>query len=122
MDFNNNNFFNPNMNPYFTPTSFDSDNSNPAMYNINQPYMPSENYPTQYDPYPQSYDYNFQNNFHSSQSSWGFTSLESNFQPHCPQFSQYSFPDSASYPPFPEPPNEEKSSLQRTNDRGPKII
>ena len=39
---------------------------------------------------------------------------ESNCQPHCPQFSQYSFPHSASYPPFPEPPIEEKSSLQRT--------
>jgi len=38
MDFNNNNSFNYNMNPYFTPTSFDSDNSNPAMYNMNQPY------------------------------------------------------------------------------------
>ena len=36
MNFNNNNFFNHNMNPYFTPTSFDSDNSNPAMYNMNQ--------------------------------------------------------------------------------------
>ena len=33
---------------------------------------------------------------------------ESNFQP------QYSFPDSASYPPFPIPPIEEKSSLQTT--------
>jgi len=38
MDFSNNNFFNHNMNPYFTPTSFDSDNSDPAMYNMNQPY------------------------------------------------------------------------------------
>ena len=51
MDFNNNNFFNPNMNPYFTPIS-DPDNSDPAMYNMNQPYMPSWDYPTQYDPYP----------------------------------------------------------------------
>ena len=29
------------MNPYFTPTSFDSDNFDPAMYNMNQPYMPA---------------------------------------------------------------------------------
>ena len=107
MDFNNNNFFNPNMNSYFTPTSFDSDNSDPAIYNMNEPYMPSWDYLTQYD-------YNFQNDFHSSQSSWGFTSPESNFQPHYPQFSQYSFLDSASYPPFLEPPIEEKSPLQRT--------
>ena len=83
MDFNNNNFFNPNMNPYFTPTSFDSDNSDPTMYNMNQPYMPNWYYPTQYDPYPQSYDYNFQTNFYFSQSSWEFTFPESNFQPHC---------------------------------------
>ena len=59
MDFNNNNSSNSNMNPYFTPTSFDSDNSDPAMYNINQPYMSDWDYPTQYNLYPQSYDYNF---------------------------------------------------------------
>ena len=41
MDFNNNNSFNHDINSYFTPTSFDSDNSDPAMYNINQTYMPS---------------------------------------------------------------------------------
>jgi len=46
MDFNNNNSFNHNMNPYFTPTSYDSDNSNPVMYNMDQPYMPSWDYPT----------------------------------------------------------------------------
>ena len=79
MDFNNNNFFNHNMNPYFTPTSFDSDNSDPAMYNMNQPYIPDWDYLTQYDPYSQSYDYKFQNNFHSSQCLWGFTSSELNF-------------------------------------------
>ena len=52
MDFNNNNSFNYNMNPYSTPTSFDADNSDPAMYNMNQLYMPSWDYPNQYDPYP----------------------------------------------------------------------
>ena len=45
MDFDNNNFFNLNMNPYFILTSFDSDNSNPAIYNMNQPYMPGWDYP-----------------------------------------------------------------------------
>jgi len=102
------------MNPYFTPTSFDSDNSDPAMYNMNQPYMPGWDYPNQYDPYPQHNDYNFQNNFNSSQSSWGFTYPESNFQPPCPQVPQYSFPNFDSYTPFPEPPIEEKSSLERS--------
>ena len=47
------------MNPFFSPTSFDSDNSNPAMYNMNQPYMSGWDYSTEYDPYPQSYDHNF---------------------------------------------------------------
>ena len=59
MNFDNNNSFNPSMNPYFTLTSFDSDNSDPVMYNMNQPYMPDWDYPTPYDLYPQSYDYNF---------------------------------------------------------------
>ena len=68
MDFNNNNFLNPNMNPYFTPTSFDSDNSDPTMYNMNQRNIPSWTYPNQYNLCPQSYDHNFQNNFNSSQS------------------------------------------------------
>ena len=39
---------------------------------------------------------------------------ESNFQPHFSQFSQYSFPGSASHPPFPEPPIEEKSELEKS--------
>ena len=51
MDFNNNSF-NPNMNQYFIPTSFDSDNSNPAVYNMNQLYRPDWDYPTQYDHTP----------------------------------------------------------------------
>ena len=79
MDFNNNNSFNYNMNPYFTPTSFDSDNSDPAIYNMNRPYKLDLVCLTQYDPYPQFYDKIFLNNFHSSQSQWGFTSPESNF-------------------------------------------
>ena len=40
------------MNSFFTPISFDSDNSNPVMYNMNQPYMPGWDFPTQYDPIP----------------------------------------------------------------------
>ena len=99
------------MNPDFIPTSFDSDSSNSAMYNINQPYMPGWDYPNQYDPYLKSYDHNFQNNFNSSQSSWGFTSPELNFQLPYPQFL---FPDLDLYPPFPVPPNEEKSNLERS--------
>ena len=50
MDFNNNIFFNPNMNLYFTPISFDLDNFNPDMYNMNQSYRPDWDYSTQYDP------------------------------------------------------------------------
>ena len=59
MDFNNNNSFNYDMNPYFTLTSFDSDNSDPAMYNMNQQFMSGWDYLTHYDLYPQSYDHNF---------------------------------------------------------------
>ena len=33
------------------------------MYNMNQPFMSSWEYPAQYDPFPQSYDDNFQNQF-----------------------------------------------------------
>ena len=50
MDFNNNNFFNPNMNPYFFPTSIESDNSNLAMDNMDQSYSLDWVYPTQHDP------------------------------------------------------------------------
>ena len=119
MEFNNNNSFNPNMNSYFTSTPLDSDNSNPTFYNMTQPNIPGWTYPNQYNPYPHSYDYNFQNNFNSSQSQWGFTSRELNFQPPCPpcspcrQFTQYSFPDFASYTPFSGPPIEEKSGVRK---------
>ena len=117
MEFNNNNFFNPNMNPYFTPTPFDLDNSNLLFYNMNQPSTPGWTYPNQYNPYPQSYDCNFQNNFNSSQSQWGFTSPELNFQPPYPPYPpspQFTFPDFASYTPFLEPRCEEKSELEKS--------
>ena len=94
------------MNPYFIPISFDLDNSNPALYNMNQQHTSDWIYPTQHNTYPQSYDKNFQNNFHSSQSRWGFTSLEPNFQSPYPQ----SFLKFALYTPFLEPPTEENSN------------
>ena len=81
---------------------------------MNQPYIPDWNYPIQYNPYPQYYNQDFQNNFYTSQSQWRITSPESNFQPPCPQFSQNSFPDFGSYTPFPVPPTEEKSDLKRS--------
>jgi len=112
-----NNSFHPNNNPYFTQTSFYSDNSNPALYNMHQPHTPGWPYPNQYDPYPLSNNYNFHNNFNSSPSHWGFTYPKSNFQTPClpcPPGPQYSFPDSASYTPFSEPPIEEKSELLRS--------
>jgi len=52
MEFNNNNSFNPNMNPYFTPTPFDSDNFNLTFYNMNQPNTPGWTYLNQYNPCP----------------------------------------------------------------------
>jgi len=112
MDFNNN-FFNPNINSYFTPTLFDSNNSNLALHNKDKSNKPDWMYSTQYNPYLQSYNKKLKNNFNSSQSQWGFTSLVSNFQPLCPQFSQYSFPNFTSCTPFPEPPIEEKYDIEK---------
>ena len=77
MDFNNN----PNMNPYFIPTSFDSDNFNPDMYNMNQPYISNCDYPTQYVSQSQYYEQDWNNHYHSSQSRWGYNSPESYGQP-----------------------------------------
>ena len=99
------------MNPYFTPTPYDSDNSNPAFYNMHQPNTPGWPYPNQYDPYPPSNNYNFHNNFNSSQSHWGFTYPESNFQPPCPPYppSPQHFQDTYSVPPV---QNETPSILE----------
>ena len=49
----NNNFYNFNGNPYYTPTSFDSDITNPAYHNFNQPSVPDWIYPNQYMPQSQ---------------------------------------------------------------------
>jgi len=115
----NNNFFNFNGNPCYTSASF-SDITYPTYNNFNQFSVSDWSNPNQYNPCPQSYDHNFQNNSNSSQSQWGFTSPESNFQPTfppyppCPQFSQYSFPDFASYTHFLDQPIEEKSELDKS--------
>ena len=52
----NNNFSNFNGNLYYTPTSVDSDITNPAFYNSNQLSMPDWSYPNQYMPYSQYYE------------------------------------------------------------------
>ena len=46
MDYNYN-YSNAYGDPYFTQTSFDSDTTNPAYYNFNQPSMPDWSYPNQ---------------------------------------------------------------------------
>ena len=69
-----NNSVNPNMNPYFISTSFDSNNSYPVLNNMNQPNNLDLIYSTQYNPYHLSDDQHFQNNFNSSQSRRGFIS------------------------------------------------
>jgi len=89
---------NSNFNPYYTPNYY-SDITNPAYPNFDQSSVPEWSYPNEYNPHPPSYDYNFHNNFNSSQSSWGFESPESNSQPNCPpypsspHFSQNSYSD-----------------------------
>jgi len=110
IDFNNN-FFNSNMNPYFTPTSFDSDNSNPAFNNMNQSKRPDWMYSTQYNSYLQSYDQIFQNNLNSSHSRSEFASPEPNFQP---PFHNIFFSNFASYTSFLESPTKEKSELEKS--------
>ena len=62
----NNNFFNPNMNPYFTSISL-SNSSNSALKNMNQLNNLDWMYLTQYNPYRLSDDQHFKNNFNSSQ-------------------------------------------------------
>ena len=110
MDFNNNNSFNHNMNSYFTLTSFDLDNSDPAIYNMNQLYMPGWDYPTEHDSYPQSYDHNFSiiSTLHRVNRDSPSPSQTST------TFPQFSFPDLDPYSPFPVSLTEEKFNLERT--------
>ena len=79
------------------------------MYKMNQLNRPEWIFLTQYNPYTYSSKQNFQNNFYSSQSQWGFTSPELNFHSPYPQ----SYPDFAYYIPFSEPSIEEKSELEK---------
>ena len=51
----NNNFFNFNEDPYYTPTSY-SDITNPAYHNFNQPSVPDWSYLNNYMPQSQYYD------------------------------------------------------------------
>ena len=55
--------------------------SDPAMYNMNQSYIPNWDYPTQYMPQSQYYEQDWNNHYHSSQSQWGYNSPESYGQP-----------------------------------------
>jgi len=50
----NNNFFNFNEDPYYTPTSF-SDITNPAYHNFDQPSVPEWSYPNEYNVGPKGY-------------------------------------------------------------------
>ena len=118
----NNNFFN--FNPYYTPNSF-SDITNPAYHNFDQSSVPEWSYPNDYNPCPPSYDHNF-HTFNSSQSSWGFASPESNFQPPCPPYPpcpQYS-QDSYSDPPIQnrKPSILEMMSMHESKQQLPSIF
>ena len=52
-----------------TPTYFDSDITNSAYHNFNQPSMPDWSYPNQYIPKSQYYEQDW-NNYHYSSQSW----------------------------------------------------
>ena len=119
----NNNF--SNFNTYYTPNSF-SDITNPAYHNFDQSSVPEWSYPNNYNPHPPYYNYNFHNNFNSSQSSWGFDSPESNSQPNCPPYppSPHSFNDSYSDPPIQnrKPSIREMMSMHESKQQQPSIL
>ena len=48
------NYFNAYSDPYFKPTSFDSNITNSSYHNFNQPSIPDWSYPNQYMPQSQS--------------------------------------------------------------------
>ena len=107
MDFNNNNLFNHNMNSYFTPISFDSDNSDPAMYNINNHIgrIGIIRLNTTHTTNLMAITFKIISTLHRVN---GDSPPPSQIFNHLSQFSQYSFPNFDSYTPFPEPPIEEK--------------
>ena len=105
MDYNYN-YSDYNSNPYFTPTSFSSDITNPALHNSNQPSMPDWSYPNQNMPQSQYYEQEWDNHHHSSSSQWGYNSPESYYQ--------QPYQQTASYNPYQDQPIEEKSSLEKT--------
>ena len=82
MDYNHNHSY-AYSDPYFIPPSFDSDITNPAYHNFNQPSMSDWSYPNQYIPQSQYYEQDWNNHHYSSQSQWG-----------------YNFPESYCHPPF----------------------
>jgi len=117
MEFNNNNSFNPNMNPYFTLTLFDSDNFNPAFYNMNQANIPGWTYPNQYNPHPnlmiiisKIISTLHRVNGVSSPLSQIVNYIVHNFH----NFHNIHSPISLPYTPFLEPPIEEKSELEKS--------
>ena len=92
---------------------------------MNQPYMPDWVYPNQYDPYPQSNNYNFHNDFNSSPSQWGFTYPEHNFQQLYPPSSpspQY-FQDTYSIPPDQNRlPSILEMSMRESKQKSPNLM
>ena len=105
MDYNYN-YSDYNSNLYFTPTSFNSDITNPALHNYNQPSMPDWSYPNQYMPQPSIMKKNGTIITHSSPSQWGYYSPESYYQ--------QPYQQTVSYNPYQDQPIEEKSSLEKT--------
>ena len=90
MDYNYN-YSEYNSNPYFTPTSFNSDITNPTLHNFNsnQPSMSDWSYPNQYMPQSKYYEQECDNHYHSSPSQWGYNSPESYYQQAYQQTASY---------------------------------
>ena len=104
--FYNYNYSDYNSNPYFTPTSFNLDITNPALHNSNQPSMPDWSYSNHY--MPQSSTMNKNGTI--------ITTLHLISGDTTPPESYYQQPyqQTASYNPYQDQPIEEKSSLEKT--------
>ena len=77
-----------NLNPYFNPTSFNSDITNLALHNSNQPSMPDWSYPNQYMSQSQYYEQEWDSSPLFTESG-GYNSPESYYQQPYQQTASY---------------------------------
>jgi len=89
---NNYNYFNAYSDPYFRPTSFDLDITNPSFHKFNKLSILDWSYLNQYMLQPQYYEQDWDDHHHPSSSQWGYNSPESYYQQsgqHLASYTQY---------------------------------